>query len=65
MKFEIDRAKAQFDFEHEHRLRILQSSKGISRKRAFIDAYSGLSAGIQSGRFLNEESEPAKKAMQK
>ncbi len=61
----LDRAKAQFIYEHEHRLRILKASKGAKRKKAFIDAYRGLAQGIASGTFLNQEFEPEKKAVQK
>lgn len=65
MHSEWDRARAQFEYEREHRLRILKSPAGPKRKQAFSDAYEGLYAGIADGTFLNQESEPEKKAEQK
>lgn len=65
MENENSRARAQYVYEREHRLRILRSPKGVQRKRAFIEAYAGLAEGIQFGRFANQEFIPEKKAIQK
>lgn len=65
MESEIERARAQFEYEREHRSRILKSVKGTKRKRAFIEAYSGLSDGMKSGRFLNQELDAEQKAEEK
>ena len=65
MKTELERARAQFEYEREHRGRILSAAKGDARSRAFNEAYDGLYAGMASGDFLDQETEPQRKATQK
>ena len=65
MATEHQRAQAQFTYEKEHRARILAAPKGQARSQAFNEAYDGLYAGMASGDFLDQETEPQRKATQK
>lgn len=65
MKSEQERALAQYEYEKEHRERILTSPKGKKRARAFADAYSGLAKGIASKKFCDLETESQEKGIQK
>lgn len=65
MKTELERARAQFEYEREHRERILNTPKGEERSRAFNEAYGGLYAGMAQKVFLDQETEPERKATQK
>lgn len=65
MKSEMERAKAQFEYERKHHELILMSEPGPERAKAFSKAYSGLAAGMKSKKFLDQETEPDAKARQK
>lgn len=65
MKSSLDQARAQFEFERKHHARILASAPGEERSLAFAEAYGRLYAGMRSKQFLDQETEPKKKAKQK
>jgi SAM-dependent methyltransferase len=65
MKSEEERARAQFEYERKHHDLILMSEPGPERAKAFSKAYSGLAAGMKSKKFLDQETEPDRKARQK
>ncbi len=65
MKSELERARAQFEYECEHHARILAAPRGSKRAIAFAEAYGGLAMGMKKGVFLDQETEPEQKAVQK
>ena len=65
MKTELERARAQYEYEREHHARILAAPAGEERALAFAEAYDGLYAGMRSKVFLDQETEPKRKAVQK
>lgn len=65
MKSVQERARAQFEYEREHHARILAAPAGEDRALAFSEAYDGLYAGMRSKIFLDQETEPKRKAVQK
>jgi SAM-dependent methyltransferase len=65
MKSELERARAQFEYEREHHARILATPKGAKRSKAFSEAYGGLYEGMRAQKFLDQETEPEIKAVQK
>lgn len=65
MKSVLERAAAQFDYERQQHQIIMATTKGPARAKAFTEAYAGLAAGQQRGDFLDQETEPLKKARQK
>ncbi|MDQ5952686.1 MAG: hypothetical protein QG626_815 [Patescibacteria group bacterium] len=65
MKIELERARAQFEYEREHHARILAAAPGEDRALAFSEAYDGLYAGMRAKIFLDQETEPKRKAVQK
>lgn len=65
MKSVLERARAQFEYEREHHARILAAPAGEERALAFSEAYDGLYAGMRSKIFLDQETEPKRKAVQK
>lgn len=65
MKSVEERARAQFEYERKHHDLILMSEPGPERARAFSKAYRGLAAGMKSKKFLDQDTEPDRKARQK